>query len=346
MPTSCTMRWSGSDFSTADEAAPDAGWSDWLAELAQHRRVTRLDAPHAPLWIAAERLPQFQALVAGGAASSPRSRRRPPMPNANGRARRRWSKSCAAGSRGWVRSTRKPLAAPLGLAPAGIAAALAALEAEGFAMRGRFTPRRGGRGMVRAPAAGAHSRLHRQAPAGRDRAGGGARLPAFPARLAARDRRTRAWRGRTRSTPWSASSKASRRRPAPGRPRSCRRGSPATSRPGSTIAASPGRSPGRACGRGAGRAGNGRDDDRTAARARRRRRCAPRRSRCRAPSRRALGVAVIAGPDASSPASGRSRCRSHSRAWRIVLRRARGRHAACCAPRSKRRWPNWWRWAW
>ena len=81
-----------------------------------------------------------------------------------------------------------------------IAAALAALEAEGFAMRGRFTPGRERRGMVRAPAARAHPPLHGQAPARRDRAGRRARLPALPVRLAARRRRTRAWRGRTRST--------------------------------------------------------------------------------------------------------------------------------------------------
>ena len=37
----------------------------------------------------------------------------------------------------------------------------------------------------------------------------------------------------------------SRRRPAPGRPKSCRRASRITSRPGSTISASPGASPGR-----------------------------------------------------------------------------------------------------
>src|SRR5205807_1059003 len=36
--------------------------------------------------------------------------------------------------------TREALAAPLGLAEHDVAAALAALEAEGFAMRGRFTP--------------------------------------------------------------------------------------------------------------------------------------------------------------------------------------------------------------
>ena len=56
----------------------------------------------------------------------------------------------------------------------------------------------------------------------------------------------RAWsRAATRSSRWSASSKASRPRPAPGRPRSCRRASPATSRPGSTTAALPAASPGR-----------------------------------------------------------------------------------------------------
>ena len=127
-------------FLSADEAHAGPGWSDWLSELAQHRRVTRLDAAHAPLWITAERLPQFQALWPAAQFRSPRSRRRPPMPSANGRARRRWWKSCAAGSRGSVRSLSETLAAPLGLAPAEAAAALAALEAEGFAMRGRFTP--------------------------------------------------------------------------------------------------------------------------------------------------------------------------------------------------------------
>src|SRR2546430_11984919 len=39
--------------------------------------------------------------------------------------------------------TREALTAALGLAPNEIAAALAALEAEGFAMRGRFTPAAG-----------------------------------------------------------------------------------------------------------------------------------------------------------------------------------------------------------
>ena len=54
------LAWLG--FLSADEAHAGSGWSDWLSELAQHRRVTRLDAAQAPLWITAERLPQFQAL--------------------------------------------------------------------------------------------------------------------------------------------------------------------------------------------------------------------------------------------------------------------------------------------
>ena len=50
-------------FLGAEETQP--AWSGWLAELARARRATRLCAPRATLWIAAERLPQFQALWPG-----------------------------------------------------------------------------------------------------------------------------------------------------------------------------------------------------------------------------------------------------------------------------------------
>src|SRR5262245_7373317 len=49
-------------FLTTDEVKAAAGWSDWLAELARDRRAALLHAPGAPLWITAERLPQFRAL--------------------------------------------------------------------------------------------------------------------------------------------------------------------------------------------------------------------------------------------------------------------------------------------
>src|SRR5438046_2055296 len=42
------------------DARPD--WTVWLADLAQQKRVTELHAPHGPLWITAERLPEFRAL--------------------------------------------------------------------------------------------------------------------------------------------------------------------------------------------------------------------------------------------------------------------------------------------
>ena len=80
--------------------------------------------------------------------------------------------------------TAAALAAPLGCSE--IAAGLATLEAEGFAMRGRFSAGRDRRRMVRAPPAGAHPSLHDQAAARGDRAGGRARLPALPVPLAAR----------------------------------------------------------------------------------------------------------------------------------------------------------------
>ena len=77
----------------------------------------------------------------------------------------------------------------LGLTASEIAAPLAALETEGFAMRGRFTPEANARGMVRASAVVAHPPLHAQAAASRNRTSCGARLLAFSVRLATRVRR-------------------------------------------------------------------------------------------------------------------------------------------------------------
>jgi ATP-dependent helicase Lhr and Lhr-like helicase len=126
-------------FLTVDEAHAGAGWSDWLSELAQHRRVTRFDAAPAPLWITAERLPEFQALW-------PAARFAPAIAAPAAYAEREWSREAALVEvlRGRLEGlgpvTVETLTAPLGIAPAEAAAALAALEAEGFAMRGRFTP--------------------------------------------------------------------------------------------------------------------------------------------------------------------------------------------------------------
>jgi ATP-dependent helicase Lhr and Lhr-like helicase len=122
-----------------DEARAAAGWGEWLAELAREKRAARLHAPAATVWIAAERLPQFRvlwpavqlepAIVAPGAAADTNCGREEALVEIlRGRLE------------GLGPVTREALAAPLGLAEHEVAAALAALEAEGFAMRGPFSP--------------------------------------------------------------------------------------------------------------------------------------------------------------------------------------------------------------
>jgi ATP-dependent Lhr-like helicase len=127
-------------FVTEAEAQAGLGWSGWLAELAGERRTARLHLPRATVWIAAERLPLFRALW-------PNARLDPPIAAPAGHAERDWSPEEALieivrgrlEGQGPVR--RSALAAPLGLEQDQdqVMAALIALEAEGFAMRGRFT---------------------------------------------------------------------------------------------------------------------------------------------------------------------------------------------------------------
>ncbi|MGH6882549.1 MAG: Lhr family helicase, partial [Hypericibacter sp.] len=115
-----------------------SGWSDWLGALVGQNRVTRLRAPGMDIWVAAERLAQYQALW-------PEARQEPAIAVPAG------YEGDGSGDSGLVEILRGrlegqgpvtpgALAAPLGLEPDEIAAALIALEAEGFAMRGRFTP--------------------------------------------------------------------------------------------------------------------------------------------------------------------------------------------------------------
>jgi ATP-dependent Lhr-like helicase len=124
-------------FATAAEVEAAPGWSDWLSALARQKRVARLDTQGASLWITAERLTQFQALFARATLD--------PVIAAPGDAARQWSREEALIEilRGRLEGlgpvTQEALARSLGLAPAEIAASLAALEVEGFALRGRFT---------------------------------------------------------------------------------------------------------------------------------------------------------------------------------------------------------------
>jgi ATP-dependent Lhr-like helicase len=126
-------------FVTDAEAGAGAGWRKWLAELAGKRRVGQLGVPGGAVWIAAERVPQFEALwpatVLQSAIAAPAAY-----------AERRWSASDALTEilRGRLEGkgpiTKEALGSSLGVIDAEITGALAGLEAEGFAMRGRFTP--------------------------------------------------------------------------------------------------------------------------------------------------------------------------------------------------------------
>jgi len=129
-------------FLSAEEA--QLGCSEWFRELARENRVAKiaLSAPggeEGALWVAAERLAQFQALWPGEEIDPPISAPEP-------YAAREWSPEEALIEilRGRLEGlgpvTEAALAAPLGIEPSKISATLAALETEGFAMRGRFTP--------------------------------------------------------------------------------------------------------------------------------------------------------------------------------------------------------------
>jgi ATP-dependent Lhr-like helicase len=126
-------------FLAAEEAQAEAGWGGWLAELARAKRAALLHATQATLWIAAERLPQFQALW-------PTATLEPAIVIPESYAGRHWSRDEALVEilRGRLEGigplTERALAAPLGVDTNDIRGALAALEAEGFALRGRFTP--------------------------------------------------------------------------------------------------------------------------------------------------------------------------------------------------------------
>jgi ATP-dependent Lhr-like helicase len=128
------LLWIGGLTEAEVETAP--GWANWLAELAGENRVTRLVAPTASVWVAAERLNLWQALW-------PEAKREPdiPVPADQAQAASR-DDAVIEILRGRLEGlgpvTQTALASPLGLEPATIGSALAALEAEGTILRGRF----------------------------------------------------------------------------------------------------------------------------------------------------------------------------------------------------------------
>ena len=126
-------------FLTEEETQADPRWSGWLVDLAAQKRVTRLDRPQAALWVAAERLAHFEALWPG-AKFEPRISAAGAGSVQDGSREATLVEILRGRLEGLGPVTQHALAATLGVESSALATTLAALEAEGFAMRGRFTP--------------------------------------------------------------------------------------------------------------------------------------------------------------------------------------------------------------
>ncbi|WP_175834835.1 DEAD/DEAH box helicase [Burkholderia anthina] len=121
------------------EAHAHDGWPERLAELAERRRTTKLVTPDGTaLWVPVERLVCLRAL-------HPDARTAPAL-KVPAACAQPWEADAAlvdvirARLTGCGPLALDAIAQPLGLPPAAIATALAALEREGYVMRGRFTP--------------------------------------------------------------------------------------------------------------------------------------------------------------------------------------------------------------
>jgi len=124
-------------FMTEAEVGRRTDWAGWGVSLAAAGRAARLTLDGSTLWIAAERLPLFQALVPG-------ARTEPPI-TAPAQYTRDWSagEALIEIARGRLQglgpTTAVALAGPMGVSAVRMAVALAALQAEGSVMHGRFT---------------------------------------------------------------------------------------------------------------------------------------------------------------------------------------------------------------
>src|SRR5271170_2345193 len=122
---------------TEDEARATPDWSLWLEMLAGADRATRIQGPQGALWVAAERLNQVQSIW-------PHARMLPEIRRPADQIEAIWSPEQALVEliRGRLEGlgpvTPTALAAPLGVEPSAVGAALVALEAEGSVLRGRY----------------------------------------------------------------------------------------------------------------------------------------------------------------------------------------------------------------
>ena len=129
----------------AEEADANPAWASFLQELVAGKRAARF-APSADqngFWLAAERLPEFLAVHPGG-------RTEPEIGAPQEFAQKNWTREEALREivrgrlEGLGPTTAAALAASIRVAVTDVEVALAGLEAEGFAMRGRITPEAAG----------------------------------------------------------------------------------------------------------------------------------------------------------------------------------------------------------
>ena len=121
---------------TLTAVRPDAAWQPWFGELAAARRAVSVYGPAGVLWCAVERRPAIEALFPDAAVAPDHPcpiPGDPPDPDAAAADMLRGHLDCRGPS------TVADLAQATGLRPADIGIALARLEDEGFAIRGRFT---------------------------------------------------------------------------------------------------------------------------------------------------------------------------------------------------------------
>ncbi len=121
-------------------ARPRAGWEELFEALLRAGRATRVATPAGPLWLAAELRPAAEALFPGARFEPdlrlPAALAAAPSPSADEAALRAVRGHLGAAGPCRVRD----LCAATALRPAPVGQALARLELEGFALRGRFDP--------------------------------------------------------------------------------------------------------------------------------------------------------------------------------------------------------------
>jgi ATP-dependent Lhr-like helicase len=121
---------------TLTAVRPDADWQPWFEELAAGRRAVCVSGPAGVFWSAVERRPAIEVLFPDAAVAPDHPcpvPGDPPDPDAAAASMLRGHLDCRGPS------TVADLAHATGLPPAGTEIALARLEEEGFAIRGRFT---------------------------------------------------------------------------------------------------------------------------------------------------------------------------------------------------------------